>query len=117
MENLRNEHTEKPQIIFIDCETGGLNPYRTECHGLGIAFEEDHYEYHLLTEIPQYIKELLRDPDVCVCGHNLNFDRLFLHCNDIEIIGPMADTKLMAQLIDENQSSGLKFLSEKLVDV
>ena len=113
MEHIRNEHTEKPRIVFIDCETEGLNPYQKYCHGLGIAFEEDDYAYYKMEDIPDYVKELLKDPDVTVCGHNLNFDRLFLHCNGIDIVGPMADTKLMAQLIDDNESAGLKFLSNK----
>jgi len=109
------QYTQKPKIVFIDCETEGLNPYRHKCHGLGIAFEEDSYAYYLIEEVPEHVRDLLKDPEVAVCGHNLNFDKLFLAVNGFEINGPLADTKLMCQLCDENEPTGLKYQAEKCI--
>jgi len=48
-----------------------------------------------------------------IVGHNLRFDLKFLRMRGFRIAARIWDTKLLAQLLDENQELGLKPLSEK----
>lgn len=89
------------KIIAIDVETTGLNPRKDKLHGCGVATTGTSY----------YIRDSAVNTDCDhLVGHNLRFDLKFLKLTpDTQIW----DTKILAQLLDENQELGLKPLSLK----
>jgi DNA polymerase-1 len=89
------------KLIAIDVETTGLNPRRDKLHGCGVA-TEDGSHYIRSNDIPFGDNHLV--------GHNVRFDLKFLQIKPEQQIW---DTKLLAQLIDENQELGLKALTKK----
>ncbi len=89
------------KIIAIDVETTGLNPRKDTLHGCGVATTETSY----------YVRDRNVNSDCDhLVGHNLRFDLKFLKLTPKAQIW---DTKLLAQLLDENQELGLKPLSLK----
>ena len=88
--------------IVIDIETTGLDWKTDRIHGVGICTEEDETEYHFLNGHTISIGE-------DHIGHNFRFDLKFLlKLRKSQIPNRFWDTKLLAQLIDENQPLGLK---------
>lgn len=103
-------------IIAIDVETTGLNPWRDRLLGVSITEENlrsTYYPYAGPDAVAPFPREILADPAVIKVGHNIRFDIKWLEVNYIPVRGPIEDTKLMAQLLDENRPLGLKPLSEK----
>lgn len=109
----------KPRFIILDVETTGLSPHHDQLHGLGICWEEDESAYfpvnHLSLETD--LLEWLADPDIAKVGHNLRFDLKFLAKAGVEVRGKLHDTKLLAQLVNENRPLGLKDLAAELLGV
>jgi len=97
-------------IIALDIETTGLNPRTDRIHGVG-TFDGAIGKYVDVndTELRQY----LANKDNHIVGHNIRFDLKFLVQAGVVINCKVWDTKLLAQLIDENQPLGLKDLSVK----
>jgi len=91
------------KLIAVDVETTGLNTRKDRLHGIGIAFEEDNTVYGQ-TPPPT---------DCAWIGHNLRFDLKFLLGSGHKTPAQFWDTKLLAQIINENQELGLKPLSLK----
>ena len=107
-------------IIAIDVETTGLNPWTDQLLGLSIAFEDSSgklrtnwYPYDPEIKVFPWPYDMLENPDVTKVGHNIRFDLKFLLLNGFKVNGPWEDTKLLAQLVNENQQLGLKPLAEK----
>lgn len=101
------------KYLFLDIETTGTDWKRDCIHGVGYGWEEDDVFYSTIEELPDDVIKALVDPSVAKVGHNLRFDLRFLYAADLDVAGPILDTMLMAQLINENQSVGLKPLTQK----
>jgi len=104
------------KLISIDCETTGLNPWKDKLLGVSVydGTTATYYRYagpNVRTPLP---RDVLADPTITKLGHNLRFDIKFLTMNGIEVAGPWEDTKLMAQLLNENRELGLKPLVKQL---
>lgn len=107
---------EKPAFIVVDLETTGLDWKKEEIHGIAWSMEEDEAQYDSLRDAANgELFSLVGDPTVAVVGHNLRFDLRFLAKAGFVARGPLYDTMLMAQLVNENCSLGLKELSQKLL--
>ncbi len=99
------------KYLVLDVETTGLDPLTDRLHGIGLVWPDGRSEY-LTTPSPE-LRMWLRDPNANLVGHNIRFDLKFLIANGIEVRCKTWDTKLLAQLLNENQQLGLKPLSEK----
>jgi len=97
-------------IIALDIETTGLNPRRDRIHGVG-TFDGTEGNYVGIDDVA--LRQYLANKDNHIVGHNIRFDLKFLVQAGIAINCQVWDTKLLAQLIDENQPLGLKDLSVK----
>lgn len=99
-------------IIALDIETTGLNPKTDRIHGVGIAEynAEGKIETKYLDVNNQWLRQYLADPSNHIVGHNVRFDLKFLIMAGFKINCTFWDTKLLAQLIDENRLLGLKDL-------
>lgn len=102
------------KLIALDIETTGLNPRKDKLHGIGIAHYDEFGKIvkDYLPADSEKLKRYLANPDKHIVGHNVRFDLKFLICNGYTINCRVWDTKLLAQLIDENQRLGLKDLAE-----
>lgn len=102
-------------FLVLDIETTGLNPRRDKIHGVGVATlnPENEIVCDYITPDNPFLKKFLADPTKNVIGHNLRFDLKFLHQFGLEINCQTWDTKLLAQVLDENQRLGLKDLAVK----
>ena len=95
-------------FLVLDIETTGLNPKTDRIHGIGFATDTD-ADY--LEANDERIKAYLANPENHVIGHNIRFDLKFLIANGFTVKARIWDTKIMAQLLDENRLLGLKDLS------
>lgn len=100
------------KFIVIDLETTGLDPLNDAIHGVGVSWPDGRTEYTLGGPSKELLL-WLKNPAAHVVGHNLRFDLKFLQVAGAEIRCQEWDTKIMAQLLNENQELGLKPLSEK----
>ena len=96
------------KLIALDIETTGLNPRTDRIHGIGFATDTTS---GYLEPTDEKIKTYLADPENNIVGHNIRFDLKFLIAIGLEIKARIWDTKLMAQLENENRLLGLKDLS------
>lgn len=103
------------KLIALDIETTGLNPRIDRIHGVGVAkrvsTSEIQTKYMDLND--QDLRKYLAEPTNHIVGHNIRFDLKFLINAGVTINCTVWDTKLLAQLIDENQQLGLKDLAAK----
>lgn len=99
------------KLIALDIETTGLNPRTDKIHGVGVAKSETDVAY--LDHTDNGLRSYLANPENHIVGHNLRFDLKFLLLAGVQINCQVWDTKLLAQLLNENQELGLKPLSQK----
>lgn len=101
-------------FLVIDVETTGLNPHLDKLHGLAVAWgdTEDESNYYTAGNIPPEVLNALADESIPKVGHNLRFDLKFLSQSGIVVAGETHDTRLLAHILDENSSTGLKELTE-----
>lgn len=97
-------------LIALDIETTGLDWHVDRIHGVGL-FSDQGEDYVDISD-PRLAK-LLADPTTHIVGHNIRFDLKFLLHAGLKIQASFWDTKLLAQLDNENQELGLKPLSKK----
>lgn len=97
-------------LIALDIETTGLNPRRDRIHGVG-TWDGTEGKYRSVDDVE--LRQFLADANNHIVGHNLRFDLKFLINAGVVIKCRVWDTKLMAQLDNENQPLGLKDLSVK----
>lgn len=98
--------------LVIDCETSGLDWKRDKLHGLAVCFN-GHAEYYAANDFPIALLGALSDSSIPKVGHNLRFDLKFLRAAGIEVAGEYHDTRVMAHLLDEDGSTGLKDLTAR----
>ena len=97
-------------LIALDIETTGLDWQTDTIHGVGLASEQG--AAYVDASDPR-LAALLADPEAHIVGHNIRFDLKFLLQAGLKIQASFWDTKLLAQLDNENQELGLKPLSKK----
>lgn len=97
-------------LIALDIETTGLDWQTDTIHGVGLASEQG--AAYVEPSDPR-LAALLADPTAHIVGHNIRFDLKFLLQVGLKIQASFWDTKLLAQLDNENQELGLKPLSKK----
>lgn len=101
-------------MIFLDCETTGLDPKKDRLHGIGLLTQSRAEYFCVEPEHDVQLLSLLANKDIPKIGHNiLDFDIPFLEAKGFQVAGKVFDTRHMAYLLDENNSSGLKELTER----
>lgn len=103
------------KLIALDIETTGLNPRTDRIHGVGVVQKNDDgtYSSSYLSPDSEGLRQYLANPNNHIVGHNIRFDLKFLIANGLTINCHVWDTKLLAQLLDENKPLGLKDLSRE----
>ena len=111
-----------PSLLAIDVETTGLNPWKDQLLGCSICYRQpcgtlrsSYYPWHGEDVVQPFPWEWLADPTITKLGHNVRFDIKFLTVHGIPVQGPWEDTKLLAQLLNENRRLGLKPLALELL--
>jgi DNA polymerase I-like protein with 3'-5' exonuclease and polymerase domains len=100
------------KFICFDIESTGLSSEANQLHGVGVLTETmSEPIYYRASEIPDYVRVRLADPDTLKIGANLRFDARFMIRNGYPIGGKLADIQHMALLVNENRRVGLKELS------
>lgn len=99
------------KYIVVDIETTSLNPRQGKI--LSVAWHSKDKQGIALDykALPTMLPELL-DLNIAKVFHNANFDLSFFHSHGIESRGPILDTLLLAQLVNENRELGLKALAQ-----
>jgi DNA polymerase I len=104
------ETLRKQELIAVDTETTGLDTNAGLC-GLSFAWEPGHGVYvptlsrekerHLDTEtVLSALKEVLEDPAIKKCGHNIKFDARILANAGVKLRGVVFDSMLASILLD-----------------
>lgn len=103
------------RLISLDIETTGLNPLADRIHGVGVCQKNDDgtYSSNYVEPTNEGLRNYLANPNNHIVGHNIRFDLKFLRHSGVIVNCQIWDTKLLAQLIDENQPLGLKDLAKK----
>lgn len=123
----------KPEVIAVDTETyynplnkdafvveikGGLN---NEPFCATVYFEHEGQEFGFFIEDRQVMKTILEDPTTTKLFHNFKFDYHMLLNIGITVAGPIEDTMIMINLIDEEHRckmpAGNMAESKKLEDL
>ena len=100
----------KQEIIAVDTETTGLTPDSDLC-GISLAWKAGQGVYvptlspdagsHLDKEtVLSILKEVLEDPSIKKCGHNIKFDARILGAAGVWLKGVVFDSMLASILID-----------------
>lgn len=100
----------KQKIIAVDTETTGLTPDSDLC-GISLAWKAGQGVYvptlspdagsHLDKEtVLSILKEVLEDPSIKKCGHNIKFDARILGAAGVWLKGVVFDSMLASILID-----------------
>jgi len=117
------------EVITIDIETSGLNPFANNARILtiafcyqeysGICFPIDHYsvvDEKFKERSKQIVKELLESKNKKVF-HNASFDIKYLEIMGYKVCNVWCDTMILAHLIDENRKSySLKTLAPEFLE-
>lgn len=102
----------KRDYIVVDIETSSLDWKTGKIHGVAVAYEEDVFEYVKFRALKNHkLKDDLANPNLIKIFHNAGFDVKFLRKNGYPVNGPIYDTLILAQLVDENSSLKLKDLA------
>lgn len=96
-------------VIAFDIESTGINPFSDKIIGISLS---DNVADTWSTDCGTVASEL-KSTQLTKVAHNGRFDRKFLQLAGHDIVGPFEDTILLAQLVDENNSIGLKNLVSK----
>jgi DNA polymerase-1 len=125
LESLKSGVTSS-ELIAIDCETfgeevddGALDPWKGEMAGFSVSTSRYHYYVPLNhvestgmddKAVMEYLKPALEDSDSVM--HNAPFDCKWFYVKyGVNLVdGLVADTRIMARLLDENRSHRLKDL-------
>jgi len=110
------EQARGAEVVAVDTETTGLSPLRAELVGVSLAIDDREGVYvplrsptpeaHLgAEEALPLLAQLLEDPSVPQCGHNLKFDLLVLRRAGVELRGIETDTLIASSLVDPERSS------------
>ena len=111
---------ERYDLMCIDTETTGLDPYTARLIGISLAVREHEAYYIVLpTDDEQTfgyrlgkLKPLLENPNIKKVGQNLKFDYMVLRTNGITLNGLFLDTMVMHYLINPESRHGMDFLAK-----
>lgn len=118
LDYLMQENQER--CIFVDIETTGLNPRKDKILSVawwqpkgkqGCLFTDDMdltvpWQEQLLKLVPE-----LQSDTVAKVFHNQTFDTSFLENNGVHLKGPIIDSIVLSQMVNENRKLGLDKLA------
>jgi len=118
------EHLRSAPRVVFDVETDSIDPHRARLVGLALAWGGDvaqtayipiaHVESTPLAweEVRRVLAPLLAQPQVLYVAHNAKYDVTVLQRHGLDVQGRLADTMLMAWLINPSRRRlGLKELA------
>lgn len=99
-------------FAIIDVETTGLDWRKDLLHGIGVVSSSGVREYFTNFNNPA-LKAILADKNIAKVGHNIRFDLRFIKKQKLKLAGEIWDTRVLAHLLDENNSCSLKVLAPR----
>jgi DNA polymerase-1 len=118
---LVDEYLSTKDLIAVDIESTGLDEHKDDLLGIGFGCSEKQFfigvEYFSKEDIRNLLLKVF-EKHRTVIFHNAKFDLKFLLAKGLPLphINNVEDTMLMAWLIDENNSIGLKNLTKRYLD-
>lgn len=115
----------KDKIVFMDTETSGLIPQKGDYIG-GVSYKCDGAVGYLPVRHNQYdsncditsARDIVEEESVTTVWHNAKFDLKMFWREGTRNRGPVHDTMIMSQIIDENRPSlALKNLMQSEFDI
>jgi len=109
-------------IIALDTETTGIEWWKHSVFMISLSTGVDTYVIDTrelyLKDIQGFLNGLLHNSEGQLIGHNLKFDMHHLKSSfDVEISCNINDTQVMAHLLNENRSKGLKNLMHEDLNI
>lgn len=117
------------KVFSYDLETTGLNPFAENFQVKCISFSIQPYESYILPiddkgealdweEVGRSFRTIFNSKRIGKCGHNIKFDNLCMWVFfGIQVRGTIWDTSIVAHLLNENESHGLKELAWKYTKI
>jgi uracil-DNA glycosylase family 4 len=110
------------KLFSYDVETNGLNPFVPDFKIKCIQFSTQPYEayvlpipHHLHDQVHIDLANLFMSKRIGKCGHNIKFDNLCLWTvYGWQVNSTVWDTSIVAHLLNENESHGLKDLAWRI---
>ena len=118
---LLEDYLKDKDLIAVDIESTGLDEHKDELLGIGFGCSEKQFFVPMVYFSKEEVRALLLkifDPKRTIVFHNAKFDLKFLLAKGLPLpdINNVEDTMLMAWLVDENNSIGLKNLTKRYLD-
>ncbi len=116
LDYLKAAKKENQGLLAVDLETDGFD-CRHDILGISLTYSDGKKYFPVYIpwvnveeseRVTAALSELLLSKTIAKVGHNIDFDRKFLHFHGFDMDGPIYDTMTMASLMDENFSIGLK---------
>lgn len=106
----------KADTVAVDLETHRFDP-RNEILGVSLTYKKErtyypvYIEWKWFEEYPELatlLDKILQSKKIVKILHNIDFDQKFLYWHKYPLAGKLHDTMMMARLLDETFSMGLK---------
>jgi len=105
------------KYVVLDLETSGLDYKKDRIIGVALGIDGKYtYEPWEDPKVKEKVSNIMKNENITKWGWNLKFDLHFLEEAGIKLEGDFEDGYLMAKLINENVSAGLKNWATLLID-
>lgn len=116
-------HLHNQDVIALDTETTGLDPYKAQLLGIAFAYYpgEAYYvpvppSHELAQPIVQAFQQILSHPKILKVGQNLKYDITVLQRYGAEVHTPLFDTMLAHYLLEPDKRHSLNSMAKQYLN-